>query len=125
MANCLKPKQLYPFTQPLVRKARESMCDSHSVCVDTSTSRGVCVNATKHEYPLEAKGASPSPEGVDNTKGLAALSKAAEQEGITDFKEVNTLGVAIASNPELPELDTDPEGSGELLGVQCWEVQEE
>ena len=67
VANCPKPKQLYPFTQPLVRKAGESMCDSHSVCVDTGTSHGVCVNATDYEYPLEAKGASPSPGGVDNT----------------------------------------------------------
>ena len=98
VANCPKPKQLYPFTQPLVRKAGESMCDSHSVCVDTSTSHGVCVNATDYEYPLEAKGASPSPGGVDNT---------------------------IAGNPEHLELDTDLEGSGELLGVQCWEAQEE
>ena len=89
------------------------------------TSHGVCVNATKHEYPLEAKGASLSPEGVDNTKEVATLSKAAEQEGIMDFKEINTRGIAIANNPELPELDTDPEGSGELLGIQCWEAQEE
>ena len=63
-----------------------------------STSHGVCVNATDYEYPLEAKGASPSPGGVDNT---------------------------IAGNPEYLELDTNPEGSGELLGVQCWEAQEE
>ena len=58
----------------------------------------VCVNATNYEYPLEAKGASLSPGGVDNT---------------------------IAGNPERPELDTDPERSGELLGVQCWEAQGE
>ena len=31
VANCLKPKQLYPFAQPLVRKAGESMCDSHCI----------------------------------------------------------------------------------------------
>ena len=41
------------------------MCDSHSVCVDTSTSQGVCVNATDYEYPLEAKGASPPPGGAN------------------------------------------------------------
>ena len=50
-------------------------------------------------------------------------SKAAKQESLTDFKKVNTQ--RIANDPELPELDIDLEGSSELFGAQCWEVQEE
>ena len=124
VANCPKPKQLYPFAQPLVRKAGESMCVSHNVCVDTSTSDGVCVNTTDQEYPLKVEGASLSPEGVNNAERVIALKVATEQKGhiITGFKEVNTQE---ANNPEPLELDTGPEGNGELLGAQCWEAQEE
>ena len=124
VANCLKPKQLYPFAQPLVRKAGESMCDSHNVCVDTSTSDGVCINTTDQEYPSKVQGASLSPEGVDNTERVIALKVAAEQKGhiITGFKEVN---IQEANNAEFLQLDIDPDGNGELLGVQCWESQEE
>lgn len=92
VANGMKPKQLYPFLQPLVRKAGESMYDHHSVCVDTSTSDGVCVN-TDQECHLKAKGASLSPEGVDNTERAAAMITTTEQEGKTDFNEVNTQWV--------------------------------
>lgn len=51
VANCPKPKQLYPFTQPLVRKAEGRVNDSLSVSVksiDQGTSKdspGVCVNS--------------------------------------------------------------------------------
>ena len=123
VANCPKPKQLYPFTQPLVSKAGESLNNSHSVCTDSSTSLVVCVNTTDHEYSLKTRGACLSHEGVDNRKGAAAQSKAAKQESLTDFKKVNTK--RVANDSELPELDIDLEGSGELLGAQFWEVQEE
>ena len=64
-----------------------------------------------------------SHEGVDNKKRVAVQSKAAEHKSLTDFKKVNTQ--RVANDPKLPELDTDLEGNGELLGAQCWEVQEE
>ena len=44
-------------------------------------------------------------------------SKAAKQESLTNFKKVNTQ--RIANDPELPELDIDLEGSGELLGANA------
>lgn len=78
MPNCPKPKQLYPFTQPLVGKVEESLSNSHNVCVNTFD----------HGLPLKAKGVSLSMAGVDNTKGVAAPSKAAEQGGIKELKEV-------------------------------------
>ena len=120
--NGLKPKQLYPFTQPLVSKAAESFNNSHSVCADSSTSHVVCVNTTDHKYSFKTRGSCLSHEGVDNKKAVAQ-SKAAKQESLTDFKKVNTQ--RVANDPELPELDIDLEGSGELLEAQCWEVQVE
>ena len=72
---------------------------------------------------MDARGACLSHEGVDNKRGIAAQSKAAEQKILTDLKKANTQqGVAKANDPELPELDTDLEGSGELPGAQCWEA---
>ena len=123
VANCPKPKQLYPFAQPLVSKAGESLNSSHSVCADSSTSHVVCVNTTDYECSLKTRGTCLAHEGVSNKKGVVAQSKAAKQESLTDFKTVNAQ--RVANDPELPELDIDPESSGELLGAQCWEVQEE
>ena len=80
MANCLKPKQLYPFAQPLVNKAGESLNNSHSVCADSSTSHVVCVNTTDHECSLKTRGTCLAHEGVNNKKWVAAQSKAAKQE---------------------------------------------
>ena len=69
-------------------KAGESMCDSHNVCVDTSTSDGVSVNTTDQEYPFKVEGASLPPEGINNTERVIALKAAAEQKGhiMTGFK---------------------------------------
>ena len=109
----------------MVRKAGESLNNSHNVCGDISTSYVACVNTTDHEYYLKARGTCLSHEGVDSKKVVAVQSKAAEHESLTDFIKVNTQRVAKANDPELPELDSDLDGSGELLGAQCWEIQEE
>ena len=99
------------------------MCDSHVVCVDTID--GVCVNTTEQGCPLKAKAVTLSPEGVDNTVRVAEQKTAIEQKGIANIKKVNTQGIFKGGNPEPSELVTDPEENGELLGVQCWEAQEE
>ena len=68
VANCLKPKQLYRFTQPLVSKAGESLNNSYSICANSNTSHAVCSNTTDHEYSLKARHASLLHEDVDNKK---------------------------------------------------------
>ena len=110
MASCLKPKQLYPFKQSLVRKAENNVNCVQSVCVNDAELDAL----ENNKLCLSAK-------GVDGEKVtiLPSVTSTADpqQNNSVSGEDITVYSGDLTPDQTSYEYLTETEG-------RCWEVQE-